>query len=112
MSAANYNLVAYKGVHFERTFFRVDPAGEPIALTGFGVSLKVFTHRNSTNVVTEMSTGNGRVILGPATNQFTVRLTQAETAALNAGEYVYNLDITDNGNITHRWLRGSFTLFP
>lgn len=64
----------------------------------------------SNNLITELSTDNGRAVITPATGTVTLTLTAAQTAALTAGNYSYALNVTSPGGYVYQILQGAFVI--
>ena len=77
-------------------------------LTGYAMEMQVRDKPGGTIYAT-LSTANGKIsIYDAAAGKFRATLTAAETAALTAGTYRYDLKVTDTGSSVSYPMRGSF----
>jgi hypothetical protein len=112
MPAATYNIICDQGATLDRSLTLKDSAGSLANLTGFSAKMQVRTTASSSGVALELSTVNSRVILGGALGTVRLKVDAATTAALTAGDYVYDLEITaPNGDVT-RLVEGKFKVKP
>ena len=102
-----YNLSVYKG-----TTFTLSPVWKvnnvAVDITGYTADLQVRDVSN--NLITEMSTSNGRAVISGALGQVTVTLTATQTNALTAGNYTYALNLTDTASNVYQILNGAFVV--
>lgn len=107
MNPGRYNITVYKG-----TTFQLSPSWNidnlPVDLTGYSADMQVRDVSN--NLITEISTANGRATLTPALGTVNLTLTASQTAALAAGVYNYALNLTDSASNVYQILNGTFTV--
>jgi hypothetical protein len=106
MNCLRYDFDAYQGSTFVRDLrYQID--GEAINIEGYTARMSI---RKSYNLPVEVSltTGNQKLKISD-TNLIEMELTAAETAALKAGRYLYDLELV-NGNYVERILQGIFTV--
>jgi hypothetical protein len=65
---------------------------------------------SDTAVIVELSTSNGRIVITPSAGRITLTLSAAETAALDAGTYMYDLNITAPDSTVTKILQGAFVV--
>ena len=106
MLAAVTNLVVYQGSDFQNTFFVSDDNGAQFDLTGYTGECKIKKHYSST-AFTSM-----QVNINPPEDagSVTLTLTNAVTAGMAPGRYVYDVVLTSNVNIKSRVLEGILTV--
>jgi len=63
-----------------------------------------------TAVIVELSTANGRAVITGSEGKITLTLTAAETAALTAGTYIYDLNLTAPDATVTKILQGAFVI--
>jgi hypothetical protein len=102
---ADYSLTVVRGATWEDEFTYVDPAGEPIDLTGYEARMQVRTKQGqfgtstTDTLVTELSTVDGGLsIPEPENGQVLLRVEAADTEPLNPlnlkkRKLVYSLDL-------------------
>jgi hypothetical protein len=80
----------------------------PRNLTGYTMQMQVRDKVGGT-VYADLSTTNGKIVIFDAPNgKFRATLTAAETGAIAAGTYRYDLKVTDAGASVSYPMRGSF----
>ena len=106
MLSAVTNLIVYQGADFETTFFVSNDNGSSFDLTGYsGASLikKHYESSTSTTIVVE--------ITPPASvGAVTLSLSNAVTAAMHPGKYVYDVVLTSGVGVKSRVLEGVLTV--
>ena len=111
MSAATHNFVIDQGADWYATFVYKDSGGTAINLTGYTAALQIRdTYADSTTDLA-LTSSNGITITG-ATGTLAVHATAAQTTAIAAGNYVYDLEITSAGAIVTRLVQGKITVSP
>ena len=64
-----------------------------------------------TGVVLELSTANGSIVVNGLLGQFVITASVAQTLSLAAGQYVYDMNITDpTGVVVTKLLTGNFVV--
>jgi hypothetical protein len=111
MTPGRYNIKVYRGATFQlKPRWKID--GKYVNLSGYSANMVVRNSPTSTTSIITLSTFNGRITMGGADGTFTLNLTSAETFALAAGQYVYDIELTSPGNqkVT-RLLEGGFIVY-
>ena len=82
----------------------------PVNLTGYTADMQVRDVSN--NLIVELSTANGKIVIVPALGQINLALTPTQTAAgtLPAGNYNYALNLTDSASNVYQILQGAFVV--
>jgi hypothetical protein len=112
MTAANNNFVIDQGANWFVTVVYKDSAGTAIDLTGYTAALQIRdTYADSTTDLSLTSPSGGITITG-ATGTIAITATAVQTAAIAAGTYVYDLEITSSGGIVTRLIQGKISLSP
>lgn len=104
--ATKANLKIGQGTDYLTSITLTDDDGNPIYLsnyTGAGQIRKYYTSTNAVdfNVTVEANTG-----------VVTLRLTSAQTNGMEAGRYVYDVELYDSANVVSRVLEGIVTITP
>ena len=81
-----------------------------VNVTGYSAKMDVKIAPTSTSTIIELSSDNGRITVGGIDGKFTLDLSPAETGALPAGNYIYDLDVTSPGGVVTTLLTGGFTV--
>lgn len=107
--AGIYNQTADQGATYGRLITLYDSAGNPLNLTGYTAKMQIRETYDSPTAILELSTSNGKIVLGGALG--TVTLTAA-AADMNftAEQYVYDLEITSGAGVITRVIMGTFDL--
>lgn len=95
-------------------FFNVtyeNPAGTPVNITSYTAALQLRSLPESTTAVLSLTTGSGITITG-ASGLVAVHATAAQTGAIIAGDYYYDLEITSPQNIVTRLVQGQAVVNP
>lgn len=117
MPAGKLNLKIDQGATFKKALqWKAGDPAVPVDITGYQVRMQVRSELESSIVLLELNTSNGRVVLTtPASGSFELRLTATETAALAFESGVYDLEMTapdGPDNTVTRLLAGSVTVLP
>jgi NADH:ubiquinone oxidoreductase subunit F (NADH-binding) len=112
MSATNYNTTIDQGADWYINFTYQDSTGTAINLTGYSAALQVRSEPTSTTAVLSLSTPSSGITITGATGLVAVHATAAQTGAILAGNYVYDLEITSASSIVTRLVQGTITVSP
>ena len=108
--AGIYNIIADQGSTFTRQLTWEDSAGSAVNLTGYTARMDVRTSIDAAGAATlSLTTGNGRIVLGGTAGTIALSAEGTATAAVVAGDYVYDLELVSGSTIT-RLVQGTFTL--
>lgn len=104
--ATKANLVVDQGADFSTIISLADLDDEAIDLTGYTGSAQIRKHYSSSNAV------NFSVSLDSNAGDITLSLTAAQTNAMLAGRYVYDLELQNSAGIRSRIVEGILTVTP
>ncbi len=108
--ATKYNLKVEQGTTYGSPVITwKDGAGEPMDLTGYTARMHVRGKIADTTTLLELTTENGRIILGGALGTVRLHLTATDTAAITWSEGVYDLELV-NGSYVKRFLEGKISV--
>jgi hypothetical protein len=79
--------------------------GSPIDVSGYTAKMQLRTEADSSTVVFELSSANGRISI--TGNQITLSIADTDTATIPDGRYVYDLVLHSTG-VSTRLLEGYF----
>jgi hypothetical protein len=106
--AAKANIVIDQGADFSTTITVTDDAGDVVDLTGYTSSGQIRKHYTSnTSFDFTMAFGVPR-----STGQLTLSMGRAVTSTIEAGRYVYDVEITSSANTRSRLVEGIATITP
>jgi hypothetical protein len=110
MQAAKLSLPIQQGATWHKRMVWRDERKRPINLTGYTARMFV---RDSIggSVLLQLTTENGRIVLGGTTGAIALKLTAAETEALTFKDGVYDLKLII-GEDDIRLLEGRVTVSP
>ena len=108
MAAGTYNFTLEQGSTFSRQI-TVQEDGTALNLTGYTARMQMrSTHDSSTIALTYTST-----IASPASNGIVnLSATASQSAAIEEGIYVYDLEIESSGGVVTRLMEGKVTVTP
>lgn len=109
MPAAKLNLTIEQGTTFEKSLTWRDKNKRPVPLTGYTARMQIRPSVTSAEVILELSTENGRIVLGTG-GVIKLVLTPAMTGSLKSG--VYDLELTDPLGRVIRLVEGKVTVSP
>jgi hypothetical protein len=110
---ANFNMSCWQGASFDYTFTWQETAGTvttPVNLTGYSARMQVRRTYDSTAVALSLVSGTG-ITLGGTAGTIILEANPTTTAAIPAGQYVYDLEMVQSGAVT-RLLQGTFIVDP
>lgn len=84
---------------------------ETVDLSGWSGRLQVRSSVDSSLVLLEATTDNGRLVFGGNTGQFSLQVDSADTN-ITPDLYVYDLEFTSPSGIPETKMRGTFTVEP
>lgn len=110
MSAATYNFELEQGVTRTIPFVWKDSTGSPIDLLGYTARMQIRMNKSSSQVMLELTTENGGIVLGGLAGSVTLEFTEESTSKLTRGG-VYDLELVNSdGTTVIRLVEGTITL--
>jgi hypothetical protein len=104
--ALKANIVIDQGTDFSTSINVTNDDGDIVDLTGYTAAAQMrkhYTSSNSHNFTTSISAAQGIV---------TISMTANTTAAITAGRYVYDCELTSSSNAVTRLVEGIVTVTP
>lgn len=109
MNPGRYNITVYNGTTFQLSpVWKVDNL--PVDVTGYTADMQVRQFVDSSTILVELSTTNGRITIDGALGQINLALTSTETAGLTPGSYIYDLNIQSPGGYVYKIIQGAFVV--
>jgi len=106
--AAKANIVVDQGADFSTTITVTDANGDIVDLSGYTAEGQIRKHyTSSTKVDLIASFGTPRT-----DGLLTLSLSAANTSAMEAGRYVYDVNLTASGGTVSRMVEGICTVTP
>jgi len=120
MTAGTANLLCDQGSTFTTTVAWTNAGGTAINLTGYNARMDVrFAQTKEADLVLQLTQANGRCTVpsgDKSTGIFTLKVSAADTAALTAGTYYYDLEVFSVDSTSpvyvQRLIQGKFTVKP
>lgn len=109
MTAGIYNFTIDQGSNWDLNVVYKDSAGVVINLTGYTAAMQLRQNYNSDTAALTLNTSNGGIVITGAQGKLVLSATAVQTAALDAGFYVYDLEISLGGVVT-RLIQGQITV--
>jgi len=109
MTAGIYNFTMDQGSTWTLQIVYEDPNGTPINLTGYTAEMQVRRKFDSPAPVLTLATGGQGIVITGGTGTIAITATDEQTEAIDAGLYVYDLEL-DNGGVRTRLIQGSVTV--
>ena len=111
MAAAKYKLKIEQGATWRKVFVW-KAAGVPVDMTGWKARMQIREAVDADEILQELTSENGGIAIEPLLGQFTLKLTDTQTSALEFDEAVYDVElIAPNGDVI-RVMQGVVTLSP
>jgi hypothetical protein len=110
MQPGKYNFNAPQGSTFARTLI-YKSNDVAVNLTGYSSRMQVRRNVNDTATLLSLSSPTDITIVG-ATGSITINVTASAMAAMPAGSFVYDLEITSSSGVVTRLIEGKFIVSP
>lgn len=105
--ATKANLIIDAGTDFTTTITITNDSDDAVVdLTGFTGRAQMRKHFTSSNSV------SFDVTVGGDSGEVTLSLTDAQTSAMRAGRYVYDVEVVSASNVVSRIVEGIVTVTP
>lgn len=101
------NLYIDQGTDFSITVDVTDSAGDILELSGYTAAAQIRKTYSSSTVSATFATS-----IAELAGQVTISLTDTQTAALESGRYVYDLNITSSAGLVTRVIEGQAIVTP
>ena len=109
MTAGIYNFTIDQGSNWNLNVVYKDSTGTVINLTGYTAAMQLRQNYNSDTAELTLNTSNGGIVITGAQGKLVLSATAIQTGALDAGFYVYDLEISSGGVVT-RLIQGQITV--
>lgn len=106
------DLDLYQGATFSYVLtWRTGSPSAAVNLTSYTARMQARTSPDASSPVLSLTTGNG-ITLGGSAGTITLSRSAAQTAALPAGRYLYDLELESAGGVVTRLVEGVLTIWP
>jgi hypothetical protein len=109
---ANLKLQIYQGATFRKRLRWLNPGQTPIDLTGCAGRMQVREEVESTAVLLELTTENGRIVLGGTAGTVELLVDADTTTAITWDGGAWDLEIVHPGGEVTRLAQGSLCVSP
>jgi hypothetical protein len=106
--AAKANIVIDQGADFSTTITVTDDAGDAVDLTNYTASGQIRKHYTSNTAYSFTAS----FAVPRSSGQITLSLSRTVTSSMEAGRYVYDVEITSGANTRSRLVEGIATITP
>jgi hypothetical protein len=110
MPAATYNFEVEQGTTLVKPLVYKDSLGAPVNLTGYSAKMQIRPSISSEEVLLELSTVNGKIVIVPLLGKLTLTMSPADTSALTSRRARYDLEITAGDGSVTRLIEGEITV--
>lgn len=110
MAAATYNFEIEQGSTLLKPIVWKDGTGTPMNLAGYSARMQVRKSAQSSDVLLELSTQNGKISISPSTGTITLIFSATTTAAINWSRGKYDLELTSSGGDVTRLIEGEINV--
>ena len=111
MIPGKYNMVCPQGSTFNlQLTYEIEDV--PVDLTGYTARMQVREKHTSTRKVLDLTTENGGLATGGAAGTIEILVSESDTTAITAKDYVYDLELVSSSDIVTRILEGKFLVTP
>jgi len=108
MAAGELNLAVEQGTTFSQTLtWKID--GTAVNLTGYTARMQARDDVTSSTTILSLTQAAG-LTLGGVAGTIIIALTATETAALVAGNYVYDLELVSSSGVVTRLVQGTLAV--
>jgi len=107
INPGTYNITAYQGATYSKTF-SITQADVAFDLTGYTAAMQVREGYSSADALLSLTSSAG-IALGGTAGTVQIAISAAQSSAIPAGSYAYDLELTLSGAVT-RLLQGSFSV--
>lgn len=104
------DLDCYQGANFDYSLTWT-VAGSAVNLTGYSSRMQVRQYADSTATVLSLVNGTG-ITLGGTAGTIALSAVATATSAIEAGQYVYDLEMVSGAGYVTRLVEGTFTVTP
>ena len=108
--ATTVDLEADQGATYIKRFIWRNNLATPqeIDLSGYTARMHIRESVDADTIDLELTTENGRILLGGVAGTIDLNVDAADMAALEAGSYKYDLELVSGGGVVTRLIQGKF----
>jgi len=107
-----YDITADKGAVLTRSVALKSAQRKPVDITGYTGRMHIRETISATEIIETQTTENGRITINGTAGEILITIPGPEMETVDAGEYVYDLEIeSPEGEVT-RVINGKFEVRP
>lgn len=111
MSAGYHHFVIEQGTTFGQTLTLKDSSDTLVNLTGYSsAEMDLRENPDATNPLITLTLANSRIALGGTAGTVILTISASDTASLQAGDGVFDLEIANDGGNVYRLLEGTYSV--
>ena len=103
-----FDITCFQGADFDQQFV-VSQGGTALNWTGYTARMQVRDSSDATAVLLSLTNGSG-ITLGGTAGTIAVAVSNAQSAAISAGSYAYDLELISGSSAVTRFLQGAFNV--
>jgi hypothetical protein len=108
ITPGTYDITLFQGADYDQTF-TASQDGTALNWTGYSARMQVRDSSDATAVLLSLTNGSG-ITLGGTAGTIAVAVTNAQSAAISAGSYAYDLELISGSSAVTRFLQGAFNV--
>lgn len=108
MNPGRFTIKLKQGAYWSKSMVFKDPTGDPMDLTGWTAHMQARPYEGAATVWVDLSTENGRIILGGLDGTIVLELLDTVTATIPADDGVYDLFLVPPSGQDVPLLEGEF----
>jgi hypothetical protein len=103
-----YDITCFQGADYDKTF-AVSQGGTALNWTGYTARMQVRTSSDATATLLSLTNGSG-ITLGGTAGTILLTISNAQSAAVTAGSFAYDLELVSGSSAVTRLLQGAFNV--
>jgi hypothetical protein len=108
INPGDYDITAYQGADYDQ-LFTVTQGGTALNWTGYTAKMQVREAADSTAYLLSLANGSG-ITLGGTAGTILVNISNAQSGAISAGSFAYDLELISGSSAVTRILQGAFNV--
>lgn len=110
MPAARLDLAIDQGAKFPMPVTWNDENGNPVNLTGWSARMMVRKTNGNGQIYADLTIADGDIVITPMSGQIDITMNKAKSAKIPAGNWYYDLQVTDSSGEPDYLLWGRFNV--
>ena len=106
INPGTYNITVWQGADYDKTF-TVTQGGTALNWSSYTARMQVRDSSDATATLLSLTNGSG-ITLGGTAGTILINISNAQSSAIDAGSYSYDLELISGSGAVTRILQGSF----